>query len=1109
MDTSNGNTKDSEHACDEGETASPVKGACEEQHTNAIVQSMTESSQSEATKSDQPSTNNSSLEAASHGSAHEVVDICDSDDDNEQSRISCDAEISKGTNNNEQRIQSGPEHQSNAPTEPNSGQHDTSHKSDPPASQQSQSQQHQNPIPIQNFAPQYQHIVFSQPIVFKNHDGFEPTWKTLIAPPQTNPASSTNETRQFKLSLVSHDEFTITPIKHYSNSFHYEPNVHGLRIHIKQIARKYGHGKTATFEKVKLDDGREQGKWRIPLGAYYAFLTFLTESPNTIVEGIPNPQLKIASVARAAAERDYPSSEALINCGVPPGLANALAPYQRGGVDFVLQRNGRALIADDMGLGKTIQSMASMSCYEDEWPLLVLTPSSARYHWEAELLQWMGEKSPINKTFEEESEALDLPTKRKASSISQDESEYQQNNTQKKSMRLLKESHIHVLTTSKDPIFPSRNTRIVICSYGLAPALINNGNIAPGTFRCIIVDESHMLKNKSSKRTLALLPSLKAADRVLMLSGTPALAKPLELYPQLSALGCDNGCWEDEADFTLKYGKPEEGERNFAELHALLKSTVMIRRLKVDILKNLPSKIRECFKTQVLDDKLKAELKTCMQKLREGKGTLAKFARSKFASDSNNSDDEKKSDIPNNEGFGNIGNVGVDEEKKSRKRVLHELFRLTGDAKIPVIASMLQKWLEDSRNGKICIFAHHINVLNAIIDQAALSNAMNSRSKFIRIDGSTSPKDRQEQLTLFQNDATVRVAILGITAAGVGVTLTAASTIWFAELYWTPAILIQAEDRCHRIGQQANVRCLYIIAQGTLDGVLWMLLQQKFQALGEFVEGKDSMDITVHNTYYDELSAIGGNISNDDVDDSNDSITGEIGGEEIMTKLESLPDEDFLRCDIEELGLEEQVLMNQNNDDEEELLVQQQDPKNMTSKKVPATIGSSENHAICLIDDEHEAAEEESMVPKSFSDLESLDFSQLQKATTMEYVQVPNLQLFQVAFHGPRYGFQINNHAGRVIVRGAEEAASVLCSGDIVLAINGHPVPYTMSFQRVAAYLKQSLQHPPVNVMFGRDHGFKKVYDRVTGFLLAKSAFSSKNSERTDKNSVIELLDDE
>lgn len=108
---------------------------------------------------------------------------------------------------------------------------------------------------------------------------------------------------------------------------------------------------------------------------------------------------------------------------------------------------------------------------------------------------------------------------------------------------------------------------------------------------------------------------------------------------------------------------------------------------------------------------------------------------------------------------------------------------------------MLKSWLADPTKGKLCIFAHHLDVLNQIGKGAGLSNLSDSNTKYIRIDGSTNPKARQEQILQFQTDPAVRIAMLGITAAGVAVTLTAASTVWFVELFWTPAIMIQAEDR--------------------------------------------------------------------------------------------------------------------------------------------------------------------------------------------------------------------------------------------------------------------------------------------------------------------------
>ena len=72
----------------------------------------------------------------------------------------------------------------------------------------------------------------------------------------------------------------------------------------------------------------------------------------------------------------------------------------------------------------------------------------------------------------------------------------------------------------------------------------------------------------------------------------------------------------------------------------------------------------------------------------------------------------------------------------------------------------------------------------------------------------------------FQEDPSIRCALLSINAASVGLTLTAASTIVFAELTWTPAILHQAEDRAHRIGQKNSVNIYYMQGHGTLDDLM-------------------------------------------------------------------------------------------------------------------------------------------------------------------------------------------------------------------------------------------------------------------------------------------------
>ena len=673
--------------------------------------------------------------------------------------------------------------------------------------------------------------------------GYIQTWRHILPPqPRVSPSEQSSHIRAYKLSLYSQSEFVLTALHHHTNPWTYTPTLQGFRKTIKDISKHYGGGHKATYEPQTDDENSPAGgKWRIPLSAYRSFVVYLQSDPMVVVEKIPQIQLKIASIGKAVSEREYPSIEEIIELGVPRGLAHSLAPYQRGGVDFVLQKNGRALIADDMGLGKTIQSIASMCCYSDEWPLLVLSPSSARYHWEAEFLHWLGEDSELNSSDESEKEDVQndslsnvevdskkvvpnkslprgdtdtevlpsLPMKRKNADSGENTNTIKKQKTKK---FLMKKEEIHVLSSSKDFKISAR-TKVVVCSYGLISNLVSRNAIHLGQFQCVIVDESHMLKNKKSKRTKSLMPILQAAKRVVMLSGTPAMAKPIELYPQLVALDRRKEFWGNEAEFVAKYCGKEDAEANFAELNTLLKSTLMIRRMKQDVLRSLPDKSRENVTVNVRTLSLKNEIAENMNRLRQGKGLLGKMVvQNKIKM---TFDDEKKvggnqniestnqpgCKVSPNHDPGRVPREGIhtgseeNNDQVSRRSVLNHLYSLTGAAKVPIIVEMLHIFLADPRNGKICIFAHHLNVLNAIVKGTGLSNEEGSKLKYIRIDGATTPIIRQKQLTQFQSDSSVRVAVLGITAAGVGVTLTAASTIWFAELFWTPAIMIQAEDR--------------------------------------------------------------------------------------------------------------------------------------------------------------------------------------------------------------------------------------------------------------------------------------------------------------------------
>eukprot|EP00979_Chaetoceros_neogracilis_P014649 scaffold4802_cov267-Chaetoceros_neogracile.AAC.34 len=464
-------------------------------------------------------------------------------------------------------------------------------------------------------------------------------------------------------------------------------------------------------------------------------------------------------------------------------LLARLRPFQLDGFNFATKNTnstGRLLIADEMGLGKTVTSLAIMLAFKSEWPLLILCPASLRYTWPSEIEKfypWMSHSSVYVVKGFDDCDFYSNPHKRE-------------------------------------------RIKVVIATY----SLLQNRSAAARVlqqfkFKCVIADESHNLKEKNSQRCQLTMPLLKSANRLLLLSGTPALARPVELWAQLHCINPD--LFGSYTNYTKthcnarrgRFGWDVSGLSNAEQLHTKLKS-VMIRRLKVDVLKDLPAKQRCIVPVTIQKPQHIKQCKDMISQLNETRSSVSSL----------------------------VGEEASEAHFEARK-LLMQAYQASGVGKSQSVAEYVLDWLRGSSTEKVLVFAHHKEVLDTI--EAAVSKHLKGVGH-IRIDGSVPPIERASRVKKFQTKAEVRLGLLSVTAAGVGLTLTAASSVIFAELHWTPGVLAQAEDRCHRIGQTNAVNIMFCVCKDedlSVDMSLWKMLGKKTSNLGRVIDGEKGVSM--------------------------------------------------------------------------------------------------------------------------------------------------------------------------------------------------------------------------------------------------------------------------
>lgn len=437
-----------------------------------------------------------------------------------------------------------------------------------------------------------------------------------------------------------------------------------------------------------------------------------------------------------------------------------IRPYQNKGFNWLKTLSNYyfgGILADDMGLGKTLQTLMYITSEKKEnenLRVLIVAPTSLTYNWLNE----------IHKFFPElKAKVIEGTKKQRALAIEE---------------------------ASED---------LMITSY----ALVRNDLEMYQALEIdiCIIDEAQHIKNPESK-TAKAVKALKV-DHRFALTGTPIENGLLELWSIFDFIMPNY--LGNMKDFKKNY----ESDYATEESHLALKKMIqpfILRRLKKDVLMELPDKIENKMVVELLDEQKKVYLAYL---------------------------DKIKADLEESYKSG--------DSRNNQMKLLAALTRLRQIALDPTLflenyqgksakLELLKELIEELMDGghKVLIFSQFTGVLDRIKNLLETLNL-----SYYSIDGSTPSIKRNEQVTAFNKDDTP-IFLISLKAGGTGLNLTGADTVIHFDPWWNPAVEDQATDRAHRIGQKKTVHVIKLIAQGTIEEKIFEL-QEKKKALIERV----------------------------------------------------------------------------------------------------------------------------------------------------------------------------------------------------------------------------------------------------------------------------------
>ena len=467
-----------------------------------------------------------------------------------------------------------------------------------------------------------------------------------------------------------------------------------------------------------------------------------------------------------------------------------LYKYQIEGVHFLEQKNGRALIADEMGLGKTVQALSWLKLHPEFSKVLVICPASLKINWQREAEKWA---------------LLD--------------------------MEILNGTTPHKIKSND-----------VIINYDILSYWEKYLKLKQ--FDVIIFDEAHYIKNNKAKRTKAFKRLVKSVPRLIALTGTPIENKPIEIYNIVKVI--DPSIFPDATDFAVefcgakktRFGWDKNGATNTLRLNKILSSSIMIRRKKVDVLKDLPEK-------QII--KVPFEINNRIE-YDQAETEFVEFLKKKF-----NTENLTEEILEELKQFAKRNDIEVSEELTTDEIRLIKEHKFERIASAPVLAQIellkqlavkgkidqVIEWIENflESGEKLVVFAVHKKVVSQLMEKF--------KHIAVKVDGSVSQKQRQEAVDKFQKDSKTRLFIGNIKAAGVGITLTAASNAVIIEFPWSPGELNQAADRIHRITQTKQVTIWNLVGESTIEEKIITLLKKKEKVITKILDGKQYEDQSI------------------------------------------------------------------------------------------------------------------------------------------------------------------------------------------------------------------------------------------------------------------------